>query len=274
MTSNGTCVSPLTATAQVVVTNGSIAGMANNNQTICLGQNTLITLVGYSGNIQWQFSMDNVTFTNISGANNDTLFINGLTQTTYYRAEVTTGSCTPNVSNVVQIIVNSKPTAIFTANPNPASLPDATINFTNTSTGASNYQWLFGDGNNSILTSPVHTYTAQGTYTVTLIATSPQGCTDTIRKTIVILPEGSTMFVPNIFTPNSDGFNDVFAPVFQNYTNIKIQIFNRWGNKVYEGNDKWQPTQNMPDGVYTYIITAINRENKTDTRVGTITLLR
>ncbi len=274
MTSNGVCISPNTATAQIVVTNGSIAGTANSNQTVCPGQNTFITLTGYSGNIQWQFSTDNVTFTNIPSANNDTLFINGLTQTTYYRAEVTTGTCTPNLSNVVEIIVSAKPTASFTANPNPASLPDATVNFTNNSTNAVTYQWFFGDGNNSILTSPTHTYTTQGTYAVTLIATSLLGCTDTLRTTITVLPEGSTMFIPNIFTPNGDGFNDVFAPVFQNYTNIKIQIFNRWGNKVYEGNDYWKPNPNVPDGVYTYIITATNRENKTDTRVGTLTLLR
>lgn len=274
MTSNGICVSPNTATAQIVVSNGSVAGTANQNQTICPGQNTLITLTGYSGNIQWQSSADNVTFTNIPGATNDTLLINGLTQTTYYRAEVTTGSCTPNLSNVVQIIVSTKPKADFTANPNPASLPDATVNFTNNSTNAVSYQWFFGDGNTSTQTSPSNIYTAQGTYTVTLIATSLLGCTDTIRKTVTVLPEGSTMFVPNIFTPNGDGFNDVFAPVFQNYTNIKIQIFNRWGNKVYEGNDYWKPSSDMPDGVYTYIITAVNRENKTDTRVGTLTLLR
>jgi len=274
MTSNGACVSPLTATAQIVVTNGSVAGIANNNQTICPGQNTFITLTGYSGNIQWQSSSDNITFSNIPGATNDTLNITGITQTTYYRAEVTTGSCTPNISNTVQITVSPKPTANFTANPNPASMPTALVAFTNTSSGAVSYQWSFGDGNTSNQTSPEHTYTAEGTYTVTLIATSLLGCTDTVRKTITVLPEGSSMFVPNIFTPNNDGFNDVFAPVFQNYTNIKIQIFNRWGNKIYEGSDKWIPASDMPDGVYTYIITGVNRENKTDTRVGTLTLLR
>lgn len=274
MTSNGVCISPNTATAQIVVTNGSVAGIANQNQTVCPGQNVLITLTGYSGNIQWQSSTDNVTFTNIPSANKDTLLISGLTQTTYYRAEVITGSCTPNVSNIVQIIVSTKPTAGFTGNPNPVSLPDATVNFTNNSTDAVTYQWLFGDGNNSTLTSPTHTYTAQGVYTVTLIATSSFGCTDTVRKTVTVLPEGSTMFIPNIFTPNGDGFNDIFAPIFQNYTNIKIQIFNRWGNRIFEGNDYWKPSSDMPDGVYTYIITGTNRENRTDTRVGTITLLR
>ncbi|MCS7078309.1 MAG: gliding motility-associated C-terminal domain-containing protein, partial [Bacteroidia bacterium] len=274
MVSNGTCVNPNTATAQVTVTSGSVAGTANSNQTICPGQNTFITLTGYSGSIQWQSSTDNTTFTNIPGANNDTLFISNLTQTTYYRAEVTTAGCTPNFSNIVQITVSTKPTASFNANPNPVNMPNATVSFSNNSTNAVSYQWYFGDGNASNLTSPTHTYTAQGTYTVTLVAISALGCTDTTRVVVTVLPEGSTMFVPNVFTPNGDGSNDVFAPVFQNYSNIKIQIFNRWGNKIFEGNDKWDPAPEIPEGVYTYIITATNRDNKTDTKVGTLTLLR
>jgi gliding motility-associated-like protein len=59
-----------------------------------------------------------------------------------------------------------------------------TINFTNTSTGPGllNYTWDFGDGNSSNLLNPVHTYASTGTYTISLVAVSPQGCRDTITK--------------------------------------------------------------------------------------------
>ena len=75
------------------------------------------------------------------------------------------------------------------------------VHFTNTSLGGSEYLWDFGDGTNSTLANPPdHAYTAPGTYTVKLTATdmgeSPQpdeipipcGCSDTITKTIVVLP--------------------------------------------------------------------------------------
>lgn len=59
------------------------------------------------------------------------------------------------------------------------------VNFTNTSTGPGplSYQWSFGDGGTSTVANPLHTYSTNGTYTVTLIASSPQGCTDTITRT-------------------------------------------------------------------------------------------
>ncbi len=67
--------------------------------------------------------------------------------------------------------------------PSNCSLP-ANINFQNLSTGNGvlNYQWDFGDGGNSTLTNPNHTYIATGTYTVRLIVTNASGCTDTLTR--------------------------------------------------------------------------------------------
>ena len=86
------------------------------------------------------------------------------------------------------IQVNEKPHADFT-NTNPVSCnPPATIAFTNASTGTGplNYQWSFGDGGTSILTSPSHTYTLPGTYSVRLIVINASGCRDTLIKTNII----------------------------------------------------------------------------------------
>ena len=86
------------------------------------------------------------------------------------------------------ITVNEKPHADF-SNTNPVSCsPPATINFTNlsTGTGALNYQWSFGDGGSSTSTSPSHTYTLPGTYTVRLIVINASGCRDTLTKTNII----------------------------------------------------------------------------------------
>ena len=71
----------------------------------------------------------------------------------------------------------------------PASCsPPSTISFQNLSTGTGtlSYQWSFGDGGTSILTSPSHTYNTTGSFTVRLIVTNTSGCKDTITKANVI----------------------------------------------------------------------------------------
>lgn len=79
------------------------------------------------------------------------------------------------------VVVYDKPSAGFTSNDNCLGLASA---FTNTSTGATNYAWKFGDGDTSSNTNPTHTYTQSGTYNVQLIASNADGCTDTLTQSI------------------------------------------------------------------------------------------
>lgn len=78
------------------------------------------------------------------------------------------------------ITVFNKPTANFTAPITNACKPPLTVNFTNTTIGGVSYFWNFGDGDTSKQRNPIHTYTSFGFYTVTLIATNANGCTDTL----------------------------------------------------------------------------------------------
>ncbi|OSZ82554.1 hypothetical protein CAP35_04610 [Chitinophagaceae bacterium IBVUCB1] len=100
---------------------------------------------------------------------------------------VTNGNgCSKSLVKTNFIKVSNKPTASFTsANVNGCSAP-VTASFTNTSTGAVSYEWSFGDGNTSTATSPSHTYTANGTYNVRLIATNAFGCKDTFTSTSLV----------------------------------------------------------------------------------------
>lgn len=91
--------------------------------------------------------------------------------------------CTRTVSRPAYITVTSGVRAGFTQSaPTVCSAP-ASISFTNTSTGPPvlSYQWDFGDGNTSTAQDPVHAYTANGSYTVTLVTSSTAGCQDTFR---------------------------------------------------------------------------------------------
>ena len=91
-------------------------------------------------------------------------------------------------STTMNIVVIPKPTIAFTASPTSACVPPLNVTFTNSSvsTGATTYTWTFGDGTSSTVTNPTHTYTASGTYTVTLHI-NQNGCIDSLIKSDFIV---------------------------------------------------------------------------------------
>lgn len=118
----------------------------------------------------------------------------------------------------------------------PISNP--TFEFTNTSQNATSYEWFFGDLPPSISTAvhPDHTYGDIGFYAVTLVASAQDGCTDT--AVIVIKVRDEVLFyVPNSFTPDDNGLNDVFLPVltagYDRTGGWQFKIYNRWGEEIF-----------------------------------------
>ena len=119
----------------VVIDPTSVGGTASSSQTICSGDTPAdITLAGNTGTIQWQSSTDNVTFANIAGATASPLTsaqMGPLASTTYYRAVVTSGTCTAANSSTVTITVDPIPTGLsLTTNCTGATLDDIDINAT------------------------------------------------------------------------------------------------------------------------------------------------
>jgi len=90
------------------------------------------------------------------------------------------GACIDTVYNT--ITVNPKPSIDFNFTPNAPCPPPATLQFNNLTVNGNTYLWDFGDNTTSTATNPSHTYTNQGPYDVTLVATSPFGCKDTLTK--------------------------------------------------------------------------------------------
>ena len=78
-----------------------------------------------------------------------------------------------------------------------------------------------------------HTYTTNGIYEITLTVYNRFGCSRKISKTIVI-GSGATIMLPTIFTPNNDGINDYFRPSLLGIKDVAMQIYDNWGNLVYE----------------------------------------
>jgi len=107
------------------------------------------------------------------------------------------------------------------------------VQFTNASTG--DYigtSWDFGDGSASSSENPKHTYVREGTYVVTLTASYSYGCTDTYHFTIIVT-KGYDVMVPNGFTPNGDGTNDSFSPLYRGLKSIELNIYDTWGALLF-----------------------------------------
>jgi gliding motility-associated-like protein len=161
------------------------------------------------------------------------------------------------------------------------NIAPAPVNFTSTSTGASIYNWSFGDGNHSNQQNPQNIFNIPQTYTVKLVVSSgsPNFCTDSIEKVIVIY-EPLSFIIPNVFTPNGDGYNDYFEVQITGVKSEEMKIYNRWGRKVYSWSSlggKWNGEGGMgeaPDGVYFYVFKATGFDNKVLEQSGSVTILR
>lgn len=97
-------------------------------------------------------------------------------------------SCDDVAAKTNYITVSSSPTAGFVGSPISGDYP-LTVNFTNQSSGASSYSWLFGDGGTSTAANPSHTYTTAGTYTVTQTVTNSCGSDQFVRTDYITVTE-------------------------------------------------------------------------------------
>jgi len=143
------------------------------------------------------------------------------------------------------------------------------------------YTWNLGDGTTSTASSPLtYVYQVPGTYLVIVIARSPEGCVDTATARIVVSLLTS-IFIPNAFSPNGDGVNELWTPLVTGIKNARWILYDRWGMEVTRGEGLpivWDGTsrggQTCPEGVYTYLIELERLDGEKIRKAGTITLLR
>jgi gliding motility-associated-like protein len=188
-----------------------------------------------------------------------------------------------NYVNVTQV-----PEALFSFAPQEITVEDPVVEFTNSSLFAETYNWEFGDNSvNSSVTDPIHLYPAEepGQYLVTLWAYSPNlMCYDSISQLIQI-DDVIIFYVPNIFTPDGDDYNETFQPVFTSgfdKFDYHLTIFNRWGEIIFESYDASQGWNGhygdgglVQDGVYIWQIDfKETMSDKQHTHRGHVTVLK
>jgi gliding motility-associated-like protein len=146
------------------------------------------------------------------------------------------------------------------------------------------YLWYFGDGDSSVEKSPVHLFKKSDQYTLTLITNPYTPCADTATQAYFIAGDSaSEVHVPNVFTPNGDGFNDCFvvSGVSKDCGTYRIKIYNRWGELYFSSidpgqcwNGKNESGAKASEGVYFYIM-EIQKPNQPKNELhGTLTLIR
>ncbi len=155
------------------------------------------------------------------------------------------------------------------------------IPFISNTNFAVSWQWDFGDGNTSTLQNPYHEYADTGRYCVTLIATSAFGCADTSTACLYYYQD-FFLYIPNAFTPNADGLNDVFQIIGGGIVEMDMRIFNRWGQEIFytdKADGGWNGMLNnntvfSPQGVYSYRIEAKDIYGEDHLLLGKVTLMK
>ncbi len=185
--------------------------------------------------------------------------------------------------NVVCVVPD--PIADFSFSPTAPTTVNSNVNFTDQSTNAISYSWSFGQFGSSSLENPTINYgnILPGEQLACLEVTSPQGCVDSVCKTILFVEE-FTLFIPNTFTPDEDEFNPEFKPVLPDgliIDDYTFYIYNRWGEVLFESHNYeigWDGTYHnevVKEGTYTWTIQLVGGPTQTRYRYdGHVNLLR
>ncbi|MEJ7694529.1 PKD domain-containing protein [Daejeonella sp.] len=199
-----------------------------------------------------------------------------------YSLIISRGDCSTGSVNINIPAIYNNPVAAFRTDPTvPIKLPfPVTVKFYNDSRDADTYLWDFGDGQTSTELNPEHIYTRRGNFDVTLAVFKSNICNASVTKGTFIITELGSLFIPNTFTPNDDYVNDEFVVKKNNIRTYRIKIFNQYGILMYSSSNllqNWNGTyknKQLPVGTYYYMVDAVDFDNNTVKKSGSVTILR
>lgn len=254
------------------------------DNTICAGEFVqIIDLSSVSAPSElsnWQWYLDDVL---VSEHQNPGFFFNELgLYSLRVRVESSNGCWTDSImTDALQ--VNPNPTAGFVLREDEVFMSSPKIKIENTSSeDVTNWLYTFGDGSSAGFPEGEYTYSTWGNYTIQQIVSNVFGCTDTSYRTIEVSQE-LLVYIPNAFTPDGNGNNDLFHPVLHgaDILDYEFFIYDRWGKVVFFTNDTtsgWDGSVNgvfAQDGVYNWTLKLRSVDSPImDVQQGTVTLLR
>lgn len=181
------------------------------------------------------------------------------------------------------VIVNPDPVAAFSFSPDVITNFESTVSFIDQSQETIAWQWAFGNGATSFEQNPIYTFPDTGLTAITLIATHPTGCQDTLTKMLDIVPN-YTYWLPNAFTPNEDNINDGFrgTGINMDFKSFDMKIWNRWGETVFQTSnpfEAWNGRKNntgkwVKNGIYVVMVKATESRGQQQEYKSFVTVVR
>ncbi len=256
---NGVCPADTSNAVTLTLIPGSYGGTIVGPSVVCNELNdSSLYVTGFNGTVlTWWYSLDSgVTWLpTIGGVDSTYAFSNLNAGTIYFSAEVQLGTCpsdwsAPHVLDVLPLNITAGPDTTITEG--ESILLNAT--------GGTSFFW-WPDENIDDVNSQTPTVSPITNTTYYVQVTDINGCIDTTTAIITVLPDLTDLIIPNLFTPNGDGFNDLwFVENIDAYTANEVTVFNIYGQVVYEASpyiNDWDGSYSgniLPDGTYFYII--------------------
>jgi gliding motility-associated-like protein len=193
----------------------------------------------------------------------------------YVVAEAACGTDTAYFQVLVEDI-----TAVASADPLIGDAP-LTVTFQNETFNSQTQEWVFQQGDLSLIETAVYTFQGKGDYEVVLTAFTELGCED---RTSIFISVGAcpfTLFVPNTFTPDNDNVNDQMKVIGNCIAQFEWHIYDRWGREVFFTKDpevRWSGADAsgyaIGDGEYPYWIQVLDSNGVTHRFSGSISVFR
>ncbi len=244
--------------------------------TICRGDSTTL----FASGAQTYLWTANITDFSLNGQQTLANPVISPKLTTTYTLTGTDAYTCVNTASVV-VNVSPQPSPHIVAYPNPVSVFEPTVHFYDATSGNNSYFWLLGDGSSSTQPNFYHTFNDKdtGSYLVNVVVMNAFGCIDTANVWVIVRPD-ATFYIPNSFTPNYDGINDVFKVYGMGILEFEISIYDRWGKMIYTSknmNEGWDgkiENAMAPDGSYAYIIIYKDITGINHSKSGVISIVR
>jgi gliding motility-associated-like protein len=269
-----------TATMDVLVRNSPTVNIASDKLKGCVPLCVNLTPVNSSelAGLVWEFGDGNVAagMSASSCYNNAGNYFIKTTATDKYGCK--------NIANLT-IEAYAIPVADFNFAPSKP-LTNEMIDFRDASHEANitKWSWYFSDQSNKIVTGTEvsRAFENAGNYQAVLIVVSEHGCKDTVVKQVMV-GEDFGLYVPDAFTPNGDGVNDVFAPKGHGIAKYELNIFDRWGERLFTSTDMelgWDGTfpkravEDLKQDVYVWKVKLTTVQGKTEEFAGKVTLYK
>jgi len=226
------CSQSVSDTVNLNVNPKPLVDFSVSKQTICRKESVTFNNLSSGASTYWW----HLTPTDSSNASNPIFSYKAAGNFDVSLLAISDSLCVNYLNKAAYMSVVDLPISKFTYLPKQPDYLNRQVNFNNQSTNQSSFEWNFGDFNKETVNpSPSHTYSDTGYFPVRLIVKNSLGCADTMSEMIRV-KDVFRLYIPDAITVNNDQLNDNFVVQGRGIKFYKLQIFDRWGGKIYDGN--------------------------------------